>query len=77
MAGFVGRDGCVSARRVGRRGNSYVGISDKIRMSVGGSKVTVSFPRRAHNPIFRSVPWNNLPAALLNLSGGTLALRFR
>ena len=27
MVGFVGRDGCVSARREGRRGNSYVGIS--------------------------------------------------
>lgn len=27
MVGFVGRDGRVSARREGRRGNSYVGIS--------------------------------------------------
>ena len=52
-------------------------VQGKGVVSVGGSKVTVSFPRRAHNPILRSVPWNNLPSALLNLSGGTLALRFR
>jgi len=52
-------------------------VQGKGVVRVEGSKVTVSFPRRAHNPILRSVPWNNLPATMLPLSGCTLALRFR
>ena len=52
-------------------------VQGKGTISVAGSKVTVSFPRRAHNPILRGVPWNNLPAALPAPSGGTLSLNFR
>jgi hypothetical protein len=43
---------------------------------VTGSQVTVSFPRRAHNPILRGVPWQNLPGNLLAPHGGALTLRF-
>jgi hypothetical protein len=52
-------------------------VRGKGLVSVAGSKVTVSFPRRAHNPILRGVPWDNMPAALLTPRGGALALRFR
>jgi hypothetical protein len=45
-------------------------------VSVEGSQVSVSFPRRAHNPILRGVPWKNLPDALLAPAGGALTLRF-
>lgn len=30
---------------------------------IDGNKINVVFPRRAHNPILRSVPWENLPSA--------------
>jgi len=51
-------------------------VQGKGAVSVTGSQVTVSFPRRAHNPILRGVPWENLPSALLTPSGGKLTLRF-
>lgn len=51
-------------------------VQGKGTISVRGSQVTVAFPRRAHNPILRGVPWMNLPGTLLTPSGGTLALRF-
>jgi transposase len=38
--------------------------------------VTVTFPRRAHNPILRGVPWANLPMQLPGLGGTSLTLRF-
>jgi len=51
-------------------------VQGKGVVRVTGSQVVVSFPRRAHNPILRSVPWPNLPAALPSHAGGTLSLRF-
>ncbi len=51
-------------------------VRGKGAVSVQGSQVTVSFPRRAHNPILRGVPWKNLPSALTLPSGAKLALRF-
>lgn len=51
-------------------------VRGKGAVSVKGSHVTVSFPRRAHNPILRGVPWKNLPGTLIAPGGGTLALRF-
>lgn len=38
--------------------------------------IFVSFPKRAHNPILRSVPWQNLPKELPWLDGAKLTLRF-
>lgn len=51
-------------------------VQGKGTVSVTGSQVTVSFPRRAHNPILRGVPWQNLPGNLLAPHGGALTLRF-
>jgi hypothetical protein len=51
-------------------------IRGKGTVSVAGSQVTVSFPRRAHNPILRGVPWQNLPSALVAPRGAALTLRF-
>ena len=39
--------------------------------------VTVTYPRRAHNPILRQVPWQHLPQQLPGLGGVKLVLRFR
>lgn len=51
-------------------------VRGKGTVRVTGSTVAVSFPRRAHNPILRSVPWHDLPSALLAPTGATLALHF-
>jgi len=42
-----------------------------------GGTVTVTYPRRAHNPILRQVPWQHLPQELPGLGGVKLVLRFR
>jgi len=39
--------------------------------------VTVTYPRRAHNPILRKVPWQHLPQQLPSLGGVKLVLRFQ
>ena len=39
--------------------------------------VTVTFPRRAHNPILRRVPWKRLPKRLPWLDNASLTLRFQ
>ena len=51
-------------------------VRGKGTINVTGSTVAVSFPRRAHNPILRGVPWPALPSALPAPSGAALALRF-
>jgi len=51
-------------------------VHGKGTVSVSGSTVAVSFPRRAHNPVLRAVPWSNLPGTLLAPKGASLALRF-
>jgi hypothetical protein len=39
--------------------------------------VTVTFPRRAHNPILRAAPWKRLPRNLPWLTNASLTLRFQ
>jgi len=51
-------------------------VRGKGSVSIKGSQVTVLFPRRAHNPILRGVPWENLPSSLTLPSGARLILRF-
>jgi hypothetical protein len=51
-------------------------VKGKGRITLQGNKITVIFPRRAHNPILRSVPWNRLPQALSWLDRVGLELRF-
>jgi len=51
-------------------------VKGKGKVTIKGNKITVAFPRKAHNPILRSVPWHNLPQTLSWLDGVTLELRF-
>ena len=51
-------------------------VKGKASVSVKGGCVQVSYPRRAHNPILRAVPWQRLPAAIPGLPGAELTLRF-
>ena len=52
-------------------------IRGKGSVSVRGERVTVTFPRRAHNPILRRVAWSKLPDVLPALGGSHLALEFQ
>jgi transposase len=52
-------------------------VKGKARVKLTGQKLTVSFPRRAHNPILRSVPWQQLPQSLSWLNGIGLELKFK
>jgi hypothetical protein len=51
------------------RGNGIV--------AVRGGEVSVTYPRRAHNPILRAVQWQQLPQTLPGLENAKLNLRFR
>jgi transposase len=51
-------------------------VAGKARVTVDKSQVTVTFPRRAHNPILRSAPWQALPPTLPAAPRSTLSLRF-
>lgn len=46
-------------------------------VAVRKDTVTVTYPRRAHNPILRQVPWQYLPQRLPGLAGANLVLKFR
>jgi transposase len=52
-------------------------VKGKARVKLNGQKLTVSFPRRAHNPILRSVPWQRLPQSLSWLNDIGLELKFK
>jgi hypothetical protein len=52
-------------------------VKGKATVSLSSQKLTVSFPRRAHNPILRSVPWHQLPQSLSWLNGLGLEFRFK
>jgi transposase len=51
-------------------------VRGKATVTVKGCELTVTYPRRAHNPILRGVPWQNLPSDLPATGGGKLTLRF-
>ena len=46
-------------------------------ISVDDGVVNVVYPRRAHNPVLRGVPWDNLPCCIPSLSGVKLGLSFQ
>jgi len=50
------------------RGKGTVSIKNKI--------LTVTYPRRAHNPVLRKVAWERLPAVVPSIEGTKLQLRF-
>jgi hypothetical protein len=52
-------------------------VRGKATIYVRGDTVTVSYPRHAHNPILRNVPWHRLPDTLPALPGAHLRLRFQ
>ena len=52
-------------------------VKGKGRIAVRQGQVTVTFPKRAHNPILRNVPWQHPPRQLPWLGDATLNLEFR
>jgi len=52
-------------------------VKGKGTVTVDGRDITVIYPRRAHNPILRTVPWRQMPVTLPGLPGSRLALRFQ
>ncbi len=46
-------------------------------VKVRDSQLTVTYPKRAHNPILRAVAWEHLPTRLPWLGGAELVLRFQ
>jgi len=52
-------------------------VKGKANINVKGGKVTVTFPRKAHNPILRAVPWHRLPKSLSWLDDANLDLKFK
>lgn len=51
-------------------------VRGKGMVEVDGRTVNVIYPRRAHNPILRQIPWNNLPMRLPGPAGTRLSLTF-
>ena len=52
-------------------------VEGKGTVEIRGSRVQVTFPRRAHNPILRDAGWANLPISLPAIGGAELDLRFQ
>jgi transposase len=52
-------------------------VKGKGKITLEGTKITVTYPRRSHNPILRSAPWHRLPQSLSWLDGVGLELQFR
>ncbi len=52
-------------------------IRGKGTVTVNDNDVTVTYPKRAHNPILRKVAWSNLPKDLPALGGVRLNFRFK
>ena len=46
-------------------------------VEVRHNEVTITYPRRAHNPILRAVPWHLLPSTIPGIKGANLNFRFR
>jgi hypothetical protein len=51
-------------------------VRGKGSVSVQGNTVTVTYPRRAHNPVLRAAQWSRLPSTLPGLDGAQLKLKF-
>ena len=52
-------------------------VKGKANIIVKDKEITVTYPRRAHNPILRAVPWQKLPTTFSWLDGANLKLKFR
>jgi len=51
-------------------------IKGKGEVAVRHNQITVTYPKRAHNPILRAVPWDRLPHEIPWLDGARLTFRF-
>jgi hypothetical protein len=52
-------------------------VKGKGRITLRGEELTVTYPKRAHNPILRSVPWHRMPKSLTWLDGARIKLVFQ
>jgi transposase len=52
-------------------------VRGKGTVDVRNNTITVTYPRRAHNPILRAVSWNRLPRTLPWLGDAAIELRFK
>jgi transposase len=52
-------------------------VRGKGKLTVTEKKITVTYPKRAHNPILRSVPWHRMSSSLRWLDDAHLNLAFR
>ena len=52
-------------------------VKGKGEVGVKEGRLLVNYPRRAHNPILRAVPWHRLPQKIPWLNDAPLALEFR
>ncbi len=52
-------------------------VKGKGIVAVKNQTVTVTYPRRAHNPILRKIPWNQLPTVIPGIKDVKLQLRFK
>jgi len=52
-------------------------VKGKAKIKIAGDQLSVIFPRKAHNPILRNVPWHRLPNVLSWLGGANLNLKFK
>jgi hypothetical protein len=52
-------------------------VKGKGKITIEGNKIAVTYPKRAHNPILRSVPWHRVPRYLSWLDGAELGLEFQ
>lgn len=51
-------------------------VRGKGNVAVRSGEITVTYPKRAHNPILRQVPWANLQQVLPGLDDAKLTLKF-
>ena len=52
-------------------------VKSKANITVKNGELTVTYPRRAHNPLLRAVPWHRLPKSISWLESVNLNLKFR
>ena len=52
-------------------------IRGKADVDITSGEVQVTYPRRAHNPILRDVPWQRMPQTISWLDGAKLTLKFQ
>jgi transposase len=52
-------------------------VKGKAKITVKGGELNVTYPRRSHNSILRSVPWHRMPKSISWLDSVNLNLKFR